>query len=93
MESLGFDRNHRTGISASSGVTSSDPVTWRDVHLDANERTVTLARPMVLDLRTVAKVAVDVAARSFAPSQNFAIDAGGDLYLGGHNGDGESLVE
>ncbi len=90
MESLGFDRNHRTGISASSGVTSGDPVTWRDVHLDANERTVTLARPMVLDLGAVAKgLAVDVAARELAPSQNFAIDAGGDLYLGGHNGDGE----
>jgi len=43
----------------------------------------------VLDLGAVAKgLAVDLAARELEPFHDFAIDAGGDLYLGGHNGDG-----
>jgi thiamine biosynthesis lipoprotein len=32
---------------------------------------------------------VDVAARELEPFENFAVDAGGDLYLGGHNAEGE----
>ena len=33
-------------------------------------------------------MAVDMAARELAPLQDFAIDAGGDLYLGGSNEQG-----
>jgi thiamine biosynthesis lipoprotein len=41
-------------------------------------------RPLVLDLGAVAKgLAIDLAARELAPLRDFAIDAGGDLYLGG----------
>jgi thiamine biosynthesis lipoprotein len=62
--------------------------TFRDVHFGADTRTVTLLRPLVLDLGAVAKgLAIDMAARELAPFGNFAIDAGGDLYFGGHNAD------
>jgi len=92
METLGFDRNFRTGEIASSGsaADSSAAVSWRDVELDTEEKTVTLLKPLVLDLGAVAKgLAVDVAARELAPFENFAVDAGGDLYFGGHNADDE----
>jgi len=92
MEARGFDRNYQTGQVVSSGIASNflDGVSWRDVLLDAEAQTVTLLKPLVLDLGAVAKgLAVDVAARELAPFENFAVDAGGDLYLGGHNVDGE----
>ena len=89
MESRGFDRHHRTGEVASSGIAATDSVSWRDVQLDESAQTVTLLKPLVLDLGAVAKgLAVDAAARELAPFENFAIDAGGDLYLGGHNAEG-----
>lgn len=90
MEALGFDRNYQTGESIRSMDGSSEGTSWRDVSLDAEAQTVTLLRPLVLDLGAVAKgLAVDVAARELEPFVNFAVDAGGDLYLGGHNQNGE----
>jgi FAD:protein FMN transferase len=90
MESRGFDRNYQTGESAASRIESSADISWRDVLLDADEQTVMLLKPLVLDLGAVAKgLAVDVAARELEPFENFAVDAGGDLYLGGHNAEGE----
>jgi thiamine biosynthesis lipoprotein len=64
-----------------------EPVpSFRDIRLDARTRTIALLRPLTLDLGAVAKgLAVDEAARELAPFRDFAIDAGGDLYLGGHN--------
>jgi thiamine biosynthesis lipoprotein len=48
-----------------------------------------LRRPLTLDLGAVAKgLAVDAAARELEPFRDFAIDAGGDLYLGGVNSQG-----
>lgn len=89
MESRGFDRNYMTGEIASSGIAADDSVSWRDVRVDETAQTVTLLKPIVLDLGAVAKgLAVDAAARELAPFENFAVDAGGDLYLGGHNADG-----
>jgi len=45
-----------------------------------------LRRPLTLDLGAVVKgLAVDLAARELQPFRDFAIDAGGDLYLGGYN--------
>jgi thiamine biosynthesis lipoprotein len=89
MEELGFDRNHRTGEPTRSALSPGAPVSWRDVLLDEDAKTVTLTQPLVLDLGAVAKgMAIDVAARELAPFENFAVDAGGDLYLGGHSVDG-----
>jgi thiamine biosynthesis lipoprotein len=90
METRGFDRNYQTGARAASGLSASEAVSWRDVALDEHEHTVTLLKPLVLDLGAVAKgLAVDTAARELASLTNFAIDAGGDLYLAGANASGE----
>jgi len=90
MEARGFDREYRTGEVVQTDIDESSEVSYRDVHLDAERRTITLARPLMLDLSAVAKgLAVDMAAHELAPFQNFAIDAGGDLFLSGHNADGE----
>ncbi len=89
MAARGFDREHRSGRRAAPAPASAD-ATYRDILLDAERRTVTLRRPLVLDLGGVAKgLAVDTAARELQPLGGFAIDAGGDLFLGGTNHRGE----
>jgi len=90
MEARGFDREYRTGAVVHSDVEAPDNASYRDVHLDVDRRTITLDRPLILDLGAVAKgLALDMAARELAPFENFAIDAGGDLFLFGHNADGD----
>ena len=90
METRGFNREYRTGQTIRTGIESGDPVSYRDVRLDPDRKTITLLRPLILDLGAVAKgLAVDLAARELRPFENFAIDAGGDLYLGGCNPNGE----
>lgn len=89
LEQRGFDRNYRTGERVRS-FAGQPATTYRDVQLDLRARTVTLHQPIVFDLGGVAKgFAIDMAARELAPLQNFAIDAGGDLYLAGRNAAGE----
>lgn len=86
MEQRGFNRDYRTGVAVSSGTDEADKVTYRDVEIDAETRTITLRQPLVLDLGAVAKgLAIDMAARELEPFEHFAVDAGGDLYLGGRN--------
>jgi thiamine biosynthesis lipoprotein len=86
MESRGFNREHRTGAVVRSGPSPAGDTSYRDVQLDPDRRTITLLRPLTLDLGAVAKgLAVDMAARELGPFRDFAIDAGGDLYLGGLN--------
>ncbi len=90
METRGFNREHRTGAIVESHLTPPRDVSYRDVVCNADGKTVTLLRPLVLDLGAVAKgLAIDMAARELQPFRDFAIDAGGDLYLGGRNPDGE----
>jgi thiamine biosynthesis lipoprotein len=55
-----------------------------DIGFDEERSQITLRRPLSLDLGAVAKgLAVDLAARELVEFHDFAIDAGGDLYLGG----------
>jgi thiamine biosynthesis lipoprotein len=90
MASRGFNRDYRTGRVVSTEVDAREPVSYRDVCLDPERRTVTLLRPLLLDLGAVAKgLAIDLAARELEPLENFAIDAGGDLFLAGQNARGE----
>jgi thiamine biosynthesis lipoprotein len=90
METRGFNREHRSGRKIETALDPGASVSYRDVRLDPHNKTITLLRPLILDLGAVAKgLAVDLAARELQPFQNFAIDAGGDLYLGGYNPDGE----
>jgi thiamine biosynthesis lipoprotein len=95
-EARGFDRHWRSGLPSHAPRETRDmgdeqrTIGWRAVVLDARQRTVMLRAPLLLDLGAVAKgLAIDLAARELAECENFAIDAGGDLYLGGSNGVGE----
>lgn len=89
MQARGFNREHRSGEIFRTAISPDHDVTYRDVLLDPDRRTITLRRPLTLDLGAVAKgLAVDTAARELQPFRDFAIDAGGDLYLGGSNPQG-----
>lgn len=91
MAARGFDRDYRTRqpIGPGPGPVPVRDATFRDVQVDERRKTLTLLRPLVLDLGAVAKgLAIDLAARELQPLGNFLIDAGGDLYLGGHNAQG-----
>jgi thiamine biosynthesis lipoprotein len=101
MEARGYNREHRTGDTVRSAAAPNPDisdcdinhrdVSYRDVELDPEHRTITLRRRLTLDLGAVAKgLAVDAAARELANCRDFAIDAGGDLYLGGSNAEGEA---
>jgi thiamine biosynthesis lipoprotein len=84
METRGFNREHRTGRVVQTRLEPTGSVSYRDVHVDPARGTITLDRPLILDLGAVAKgLAIDMAARELRPFQNYAINAGGDLYLGG----------
>jgi thiamine biosynthesis lipoprotein len=98
MMRRGFDREHRTGrrvraTPADAAMPEHDALpasSYRDVLLDQTRRTITLRRPLVLDLGAVAKgLAIDLAARELAPFRDFAVSAGGDLFLGGMNREGQ----
>ncbi|MEO8100808.1 MAG: FAD:protein FMN transferase [Acidobacteriota bacterium] len=90
MAGLGFNREHRTGEIAPITATPAADVSYRDVVLNEKNQTILLRRPLTLDLGAVAKgLAVDTAVRELEPFEDFAIDAGGDLYLGGLNAKGE----
>jgi thiamine biosynthesis lipoprotein len=90
METRGFNREHRTGATVATDVAQEKGVSYRDVRLDAKRATITLRRPLLLDLGAVAKgFAIDVAARELNEFKDFAIDAGGDLFLSGRNPEGQ----
>ena len=90
METRGFNREYRTGQTIRTDLEPGRPVSYRDVRLDPGRKTITLLRPLILDLGAVAKgLAIDLAARELRPFENFAVDAGGDLYLGGCNSNGK----
>jgi thiamine biosynthesis lipoprotein len=89
LETRGFNREHRTGAIVSTPIDAEPRPTFRDVRLDETARTIMLQRPLILDLGAVAKgLAIDMAAAELKPVRNFAIDAGGDLFLGGRRPDG-----
>jgi thiamine biosynthesis lipoprotein len=84
MAARGFNRNYTTG--ATDSAPDSPGASFRDVDLDAQDRSVLLRCPLTLDLGAVAKgLAIDAAARELQPFRDFLIDAGGDLYLGGRH--------
>jgi FAD:protein FMN transferase len=90
LEARGFDREYRSGAVVRTPLAPDDTASYRDVELDADQKTIMLGRPLLLDLGGVAKgLAIDMAARELDQRsfENFAIDAGGDLYLSGHNAD------
>ncbi|TAK16225.1 MAG: FAD:protein FMN transferase [Acidobacteria bacterium] len=90
MAARGFNRHYLTGDRLLPRTDLQADATFRDVALDARDKTVTLQRPLTLDLGGLAKgLAIDLAARELAPVRDFSIDAGGDLFLGGQNDEGQ----
>lgn len=86
MEARGFNRDYRSGAVVGSSVSAEEPMTYRNVVLNESARSVRLERALVLDLGAVAKgLAIDMAVQELRPLENFVVDAGGDLYCGGHN--------
>jgi thiamine biosynthesis lipoprotein len=89
LEARGFDRSYRTG--RRTGPSAPDePASYRDVQLDEARHAITLRKPLVLDVGAVAKgLAIDLAARELIDFADFCVEAGGDLYARGRNGQGE----
>jgi thiamine biosynthesis lipoprotein len=86
MMARGFDREHRSGKAIHLDIQPAADATWRDIELDPDRRAITLRRPLIPDLGAVAKgLALDTAAQELKPFGNFAIDAGGDLFMSGTN--------
>ncbi len=86
LERAGFNRHHLTGEPIQAPIAGDYRPTYRDVLLDTRHRSVTLRCPLVLDLGAVAKgLAIDLAARELHGYSGYAVEAGGDLYLGGLN--------
>jgi thiamine biosynthesis lipoprotein len=90
METRGFNREYRSGRTVTAGTVAEAAGTYHDIRLDPAAETITLLRPLVLDVGAVAKgFAVDMAVRELEPCRNFLINAGGDLYASGHNAEGK----
>jgi len=90
MERAGFNTNYLTGEQVTSPASADSSATYRDIVLDHDAHTVTLLRPLSLDLGAVAKgLAIDLAARELTGLPGFVINAGGDIFAHGCNADGE----
>ncbi|MEH7115908.1 FAD:protein FMN transferase [Neobacillus vireti] len=82
MEQQGFNRHYLTGDIIESH--SADTVTYQDIFLNNQTRTLTLKKPLVIDLGAVAKgFAIDLAAHELKDLEGFVVNAGGDLFAGG----------
>jgi thiamine biosynthesis lipoprotein len=89
LAAAGYDRHYRTGLHWQGGNGLSAKATWRDVSLDSEADTVTLAEPILLDLGGVVKgLAIDLAALELTDCPGALIDAGGDVYATGIDIDG-----
>jgi FAD:protein FMN transferase len=90
LEQLGFNVNYKTGGQVRSAV-DAGTVSFRDVRLDRRRGTIVLRRPLVLDLNAVAKgLAIDLAVKELQEFADVCVEAGGDLYVRGHNPVGEA---
>jgi thiamine biosynthesis lipoprotein len=90
MEQSGFNTNYLTGGQVASPLSADSSGTFRDILLDDDSHTVTMLRPVALDLGAVAKgLAVDLAAQELSGLPGFAINAGGDILARGLNPDSE----
>lgn len=90
LENKGFRHNYRTGDLVRTSFVAEPTVSYRDVSIDPARRTITLHRPLVLDLGAIAKgLAIDLAARALSAFENICVEAGGDLSARGWNSRGE----
>ena len=93
MEERGFNRSYQTGEISASMLSYTAKVSYRDVEVDASERTITLHAPLLLDLGAVVKgLAIDLATQELRALENFQVDAGGDVYVGGASPRGDDWL-
>ncbi len=86
MVARGYNRNYRTGQKTTHRPQATRETSYRDVVLNQERGTVTLLKPMVLDLGAVAKgFAMDLAAAEVGCFPGYAINAGGDVLVRGRN--------
>lgn len=90
MEDLGFNRHYLTRQNILTPLIDSSPVSYKNIIMDREQKTLLLEKPLILDLGAVAKgYAVDLAAKELQDFESYSINAGGDLYLKGLNELGE----
>ncbi len=86
MAASGYNRNYLTGQETSHRPDATREASYRDVVLNRESGTVTLLKPLVLDLGAVAKgLAIDLAAAELGCFPGYAINAGGDVLVRGRN--------
>ncbi|WP_084797828.1 FAD:protein FMN transferase [Neobacillus mesonae] len=82
MEKEGFNRHYLTGERIQS--ISDESVDYQDIVLNPETQTVTIKKPLVIDLGAVAKgFAIDLAVNELKEFEGFIVNAGGDLFAGG----------
>jgi len=82
MEDYGFNRHYLTRRLIESF--SANSATYRDIVLNEEKQTLLLKKPLVIDLGAVAKgFAIDLAAHELKGFDGFLVNAGGDLFAGG----------
>ncbi len=85
----GFNRHYITGRTVDVPNASGDAPDYRNVCLDPAAGTITVRKPLLLDLGAVAKgLAIDLAANELAGFAHAVVEAGGDLHVRGGNTDG-----
>lgn len=89
MEEHGFNRHYLTAEFIES--VSADSVTsYHDIVLNHQACTLTITKPIVIDLGAVAKgFAIDLAAQELKEFEGFVVNAGGDLFAGGYDENGK----
>jgi thiamine biosynthesis lipoprotein len=91
MMQQGFDRAWRTGLPIGTGgpaVPAPHAGDWRDIRVNAEQGTIRLDQPMLLDLGALAKgFAVDLMIAALADGLSCSIHAGGDVRCAGPHPD------
>ncbi|MCA1723750.1 MAG: FAD:protein FMN transferase [Thermomicrobia bacterium] len=81
-----FNRHYRTGQVVDAPAAPAATPDYRDIHLDPVAGTITLRKPLLLDLGAVAKgMAIDLAAKELEGFAHAVVEAGGDLHVRGRN--------
>ncbi len=89
MSARGFTHHYRTGAEYAPEEPADERASYRDLVLSIDDRTVTLLRPLILDLGAIAKgMAIDLAATALQGFESFCVDAGGDVAVGRVNAAG-----
>ncbi|ODG94060.1 MULTISPECIES: FAD:protein FMN transferase [Bacillaceae] len=82
MENVGFNQHYLTEELIQNN--TSKKVTYSDISLNEEDKTILLKKPLVIDLGAVAKgFAIDLAVNELRQFDGFIVNAGGDLYAGG----------